>query len=518
MTIEFASADLIAGLLSPSAYPHEVGEVELVETHISWVFLTGEYAYKVKKPVDFGFLDFSTLAKRRHFCEEEVRLNRTWAPDLYIEVDPITLVDGKPRIAGAGEPVEYTVRMRQFAYDMRLDRQLALGELSVQDMSELATEIARQHLDARPVEHCERLLRVTQQQARDNYTALMGKVPRAFLAAQRRWMESKLEDYGPIMEERSRNGYFRECHGDLKLANIVRRPEGIRAFDCIEFNRDLREIDVVADYAFLTMDLKVRGAAHLASAFLNRYLEITGDYRGACLLPIYEVYRSLVRAKILGIKLRESCITETAAGDRRAMKRYCALARLLTRRRRPLLVAMTGYSGSGKSWLSKRLVPGLAAIRLRSDLERKRLANLDPAADSQSGIASGLYDRATTDAVYDHLLQTAGELLRAGLNVIVDASFLSAAHRQLARQTAEDSGAGYVLLETVAAETELRERLTDRNGRESVSEADIDVLRHQLESSDPLAADEAGATITVNTEEKIDIPGLNAEIYRIARA
>jgi aminoglycoside phosphotransferase family enzyme len=308
MTIEFATADLIEGLLSPAAYPHEVGQVELVETHISWVFLTGEYAYKVKKPVDFGFLDFTTLAKRRHYCDEEVRLNHPWAPDLYLEVVPITAVGGNLRVAGDGKPIEYAVRMRQFGYDMRLDRQLAIGELGVDDMYELATEIASQHLHAKPVKPSERLLLVTKKQIRDNYAALAGEVPDAFLAAQRRWMEAKLEDYGPVIDERSKQGFFRECHGDLKLANIVRLPEGIRAFDCIEFNRDLREIDVVADYAFLMMDLKVRGAADLASVFLNRYLELTGDYRGACLLPIYEVYRSLVRAKILGIKLSRSAL------------------------------------------------------------------------------------------------------------------------------------------------------------------------------------------------------------------
>ena len=385
MAIEFASADLIEGLLSPSAFPHEVGDVKLVETHISWVLLTGEFAYKIKKPVDFGFLDFTTLAKRRHYCEEEVRLNRSWAPGLYLDVVPITAVNGNPCVAGDGEPIEYSVHMRQFAYDMRLDRQLALGALGAGDMLELAAEIARQHLKAKAITPSARLSRVARKLIRDNYASLAGKVPDAFLAAQRRWMESKLEDYGPVMEERCEKGFFRECHGDLKLANIVRLAEGIRAFDCIEFNRDLREIDIVADYAFLTMDLKVRGAAGLASAFLNHYLELTGDYRGACLLPIYEVYRSLVRAKILGIKLRESGMAETAASDRRAMRRYCALARALTKRRRPVLVTMTGYSGSGKSWLSKRLVPGLSAIRLRSDLERKRLAGLDPKADSQSG-------------------------------------------------------------------------------------------------------------------------------------
>ncbi|MEJ2128643.1 MAG: AAA family ATPase [Woeseiaceae bacterium] len=517
MTIEFANADLIEGLLSPAAYPHEVGEVELVETHISWVLLTGEYAYKIKKPVDFGFLDFTTLAKRRHYCDEEIRLNRSWAPDLYLEVVPVTVVDGNPRVAGEGTPIEYTVRMRQFAYDMRLDRQLAIGQLGVDDMLELATEIARQHLHARKIKPSAHLSRVTRQMILDNYESLAGEVPEAFLSAQLRWMKCELDAYGPMMDERSRDGFFRECHGDLKLANIVRLPEGIRAFDCIEFNRDLREIDVVADYGFLMMDLKTRGAADLASVFVNRYLEITGDYRGVCLLPIYEVYRSLVRAKILGIKIREAGALEAAASDRRAMKRYCAFARTLTTRQLPVLVAMTGYSGSGKSRLSSRLIQSLAAIRLRSDLERKRLAGLEPEADSQSGVERGIYDRNTTAAVYDQLLETAGELLRAGLTVIVDASFLSATHRRLAKQTAERSGAGFALVRTIASETALQNRLQFRSKSTSVSEADIAVLRHQLDSADPLTAVETDAAITVDTEEEIDISQLTSDIYSVSR-
>jgi aminoglycoside phosphotransferase family enzyme len=514
MTIVFATADLIEGLLSPSAYPHEVGEVGLVETHISWVLLTGKYAYKIKKPVDFGFLDFTTLENRRHYCKEEIRLNRSWAPNLYLEVVPITMVDGRPTISGQGTPIEYAVRMRQFAYDLRLDRQLALGKLTVEDALELAAEIARQHLVAKPVAPNERLLRATHQQIRDNYKSLAGVVPQKFLSAQRLWMERRLDDYATVIEKRSKEGFVRECHGDLKLANIVRLPEGIRAFDCIEFNQDLREIDVVADYAFLTMDLKVRGATDLASAFLNRYLELTGDYSSACLLPIFEVYRSLVRAKILGIKLRESGISQTAAGDRRAMRRYCNFARSLTRQQRPVLVAMTGYSASGKSWLANRLTPHLGAIRLRSDLERKRLAKLSPTADSKSGLESGIYDRATTDTLYGQLLETAGELLHAGLNVIVDASFLSASHRRLAKQTAENSDAEFRLLRTVASETELEKRLRHRAKRASVSEADVGVLHYQLESADPLAVDELDETITVDTEEKTDTSVLASTLRR----
>jgi aminoglycoside phosphotransferase family enzyme/predicted kinase len=515
MTIKFATADLIEGLLSPAAYPHEVGKVELVETHISWVFLTGEYAYKVKKPVDLGFLDFTELSRRHHYCDEEIRLNRCWAPGLYIDVVPITGVNGAPRVAGEGMPIEYAVRMRQFGYDMRLDRQLAIGELGVDDMLELGTEVARQHLRARKIKPSEHLSRVTRQLILDNYESLVGDVPDAFLSAQMRWMKQKLEDYGPRMDERSEAGFFRECHGDLKLANIVRLPDGIRAFDCIEFNRDLREIDVVADYGFLMMDLKMHGATDLASIFLNRYLELTGDYKGACLLPIYEVYRSLVRAKILGIKLREAATSMTAVSDRRAMRRYCALARVLTSQRRPLLIAMTGFSGSGKSWLSSRLVPSLFAIRLRSDLERKRLAGVAPTADSQSGIGSGIYDRETTTIVYDKLLDTACQLLRAGLNVILDAAFLNASHRQLARRTAERAGARFALVETVASETELQRRLQHRGDRTSVSEADIAVLRHQLNTAEPLSADESDAAISVDTETEIDIAELTATIRRI---
>ena len=517
MTIEFATADLIEGLLSPAAYPHEVDQVELVETHISWVLLTGEYAYKIKKPVDFGFLDFTTLKKRHHYCDEEIRLNRSWAPYLYLEVVPIAVVDGSPRVAGEGTPIEYAVRMRQFAYDLRLDRQLAIAELSIEDMLELATEIARQHLHAKKIEPSERLLQVTRQLILDNYEALAGEVSDEFLSSQLRWMKSRLDDYGPAMEQRGKEGFFRECHGDLKLANIVRLPEGIRAFDCIEFNRDLREIDVVADYGFLTMDLKLRGAADLASVFLNRYLELTGDYKGACLLPIYEVYRSLVRAKILGIKLRETGTSETAASDRRAMKRHCAFARMLTTQERPVLVAMTGYSASGKSWLSSRLVPSLVAIRLRSDLERKRLAGLGPEEDSHSGIASGIYDPETTADVYATLLDTAGELLRAGLNVIVDAAFLDASHRQLARQTADRAGARFALIRTVASETELHKRLQRRSESRSVSEADLAVLRYQLDSADPLSADEIDAAITVDTEGEIDTPKLVSQLGQLLR-
>jgi len=506
---------LIAGLLDPAAYPHPVRDIELVETHISWVILTGEYVYKVNKPVDFGFLDFTTLQKRHHFCREELRLNRNWAPDLYVDVVPIAVQDGHPRIAGTGTPVEYAVRMRQFDQDMRLDRQLQAGDLGSEDMQELAAEIGRRHHKAKRVLPCHQLIRATKDLILDNYDALAGDVPDAFLEAQRTWMAEQLIAHDAAMRQRCEDGFFRECHGDLHLGNIVRLPEGIRAYDCIAFNRKLRDIDVVADYAFLTMDLRARGATGLAAEFLNRYLEVTGDYAGACLLPIYEVYRSLVRAKIYAIRQRERRVS-AAAGDRRGILHYCALASLLTTRRQPVLVAMSGFSGSGKTRLSDRLLAELPAIRLRSDLERKRQAGLGPADDSHSGIGSGIYDEAMTLAVYDRLLDSAGKLLHAGLDIIVDATFLDARHRRKARQTAEQSGAAFVIVQTVAPEHVLRDRLLLRSALADVSEANLAVLRHQQRAADPLTTDERSATVIVDTERESDAYATVKEIRRVA--
>lgn len=505
----------IQDLLSAAAYPHPVSRVELLETHISWVVLTGSFAYKIKKPVNLDFLDFSTLERRHHFCEEELRLNRSWAPELYLEVVPITQVDGVVRVGGEGTPIEYAVRMRQFDHAARLDRLIQRGRLSNDDVIELAEEIARRHKSARRVTPTPRLQATTEKLIWDNFDELQGEVPDQLLHRLRAWLQSRIDMHRPILQERGHNGFFRECHGDLHLANIVRLEEGIRAFDCIEFDRELREIDVVADYAFLAMDFITRGVVGHAYTFVNRYLEKTGDYIGSCLMPMYVLYRAMVRAKVAVIGREQHAARTDRAEDRHTINRYCALARACISDRRPVLVLMTGLSGSGKTWLSTRLVPALPALRLRSDLERKRMFGLDETAVSESGIGAGIYEAEASHAVYQRLLATSEKLLNAGISVILDAAFLDAGYRRLARRLARSCNVRCVMINAVADEQTLSLRLNRRKASGDFSEADLEVLRHQVATRDPLETNELAMTITVDTAEDIDVTALVARIREL---
>ncbi|MDZ7769262.1 MAG: AAA family ATPase [Woeseiaceae bacterium] len=511
-------SDLVAGLLSPEAYPHAVERVELVQTHISWVLLTGEFAYKVKKPVELGFLDFRQLGQRRYFCEEELRLNRFWAPDLYLDVVPIVQQDGCPRVGGNGPAIEYAVRMRQFDQALRLDNQLEASRLSADDMLELATEVAARHHVAERVGPAKRLQRVTRRLMWDNFDDLVGEVPQERIAALHRWTKASLSLHETQLRERCDKGFYRECHGDLHLGNIVRLAGGIRAFDCIEFSEDLRRIDVVADYGFLVMDLEARGRIDLAYTFLNRYLEVCGDYGGVTLLPLYVVYRCLVRAKVAAIRRRERALGESRDEDTATLEHYCELAQAWTRPRTPVLVVMTGLSGSGKTWLSTRLLTALPALRIRSDLERKRLYGLEEKADSHSGIASGLYDRTADHAVYERVFECARSVLVAGFDLIVDAAFLDAGSRKQARQLAAECGAGFVLVQAAAPLSVLQERLQRRAAAGSdASEAGLAVLQHQRDTADPLDSSELASAVTVPTDAEVKIAAVAAAVRKAGR-
>ena len=513
--ITAADSSLVESLTNTAAFGHAVNSVELIETHISWVILTDDYVYKIKKPIVLDFLDFRDLQRRKFYCEEEIRLNQPWAPDIYLDVVPITIVDDQPCFDGEGTAIEYAVRMRRFDDGLRLDTQLDRGLLSATDMKELGRNIAARHTAAPVVDESQRdrVVALTKSFIWDNFTALDGFIDSSELERLHQWTEAELQTIEPVLWQRFDDGYFRDCHGDLHLANLVRLPGGITTFDCIEFNADLRQIDVVCDIAFLIMDLVARERHDLAAHFLNRYLECTGDYAGMSLLSLYFVYRCLVRAKVAAIRCQEQRAGSEMAIDRTEVFRYCDMARRQAAERVPILIVMSGMSGSGKTWVSDQLLTVIPAIRVRSDIERKRIFGLNETEDSSSGIGKGIYTKQASRQVYEILFSAARMILEAGHNVILDAAFLTETDREAAIQIARHCASVPVILEVSAPVDSLRERILTRTCRaEDASEAGLAVLEHQIATVESFTPEEQSLVIAVDNFGEIDVPAIATAI------
>jgi len=506
---------LIEALLKPAAFHHACDNLELLETHISWIVLAGEYAYKIKKPVLLPFVDFRELAQRKFYCEEEIRLNRPFAPEIYIGVVPITVDAGQARFGGRGAVVEYAVHMHRFEQQLRLDQQLERGQLSVTDMHELGRNIAARHVAAAAVDSCQRArcIELTRQFMRDNFSALRDYLDASAWQDLWRWTSSELQRLDQLLWHRFDAGFVRDCHGDLHLGNLIRLPSGISTFDCIEFSTDLRHIDVACDFAFLVMDLVVRQRRDLAAHFLNRYLECTGDYGSLRLFRLYFVYRCLVRAKVAAIRCEERQLDVERQRDLSEVQQYGAIAAQNIVKRVPTLVVMSGLSASGKSWISRQLMATMPAIRVRSDLERKRMLGLEETEDSKSAIASGIYRAETNSRVYARLNEIAKEVLVSGHNVILDAAFLHQVQRSAALAVAREVGASCILLAVEAPPELLRERLRMRRAQASdASEAGIEVLEYQMATAEPLIdVEKRHAVVWHNTGEP-DVEPLFAQI------
>lgn len=511
---------LITGLLRPEAYSHPADTIRVAETHISWVLLAGDFAYKVKKPVDFGFLDFSTLERRRFFCDEELRLNRRHAPDLYLTALPITGRPQQPRMGGTGAALEYAVQMRRFDDALLFDRLASEDRLLPQHIDRLAETLAAFHARiARATPGDTHGLPDHQRQAAELNFSKIGPLlddsgDLAKLDTLQAWSRSEYARLESLMRRRKREGCIRECHGDLHLANIVLIDERPTLFDGIEFNEDLRWIDVQSELAFVAMDLEVHGASTLAWRLLNRYLEITGDYAGMVLLGYFRSYRAMVRAKIA---LLSRAQTEDPARRTELLARYRSYvdyALGLTRPAKPRLFITHGLSGSGKSHLSAQLAERLPAIRLRSDVERKRIAGLT----AEARTAGCVYSAEMTARTYGRLAELAGVLLEAGYSVIVDATFLNRASREVQKRVAEQRGAAFLIIDCRAPMAVLRERIQARaRAGTDPSEADSAVLDYQATHREAPGEDERAWTVPVDSTGESAMDGLLARIEDRAR-
>ncbi len=512
---------LIAALHEVQRYDHPVERVTLVETHISWVLLTGRYAYKIKKPVDLGFLDFSTLDKRHRFCEEELRLNRRLAPELYLAVVPIAGTPDNPQLGGAGAPIEYAVKMLQFPQEAQLDRVLARGELKPEHIDDLAARLADFHRHAAvagpdsPFGTPERVWHPVNENF-EQIRARIGETERPPLERLARWSRTAFEQLKDVFAARRRGGFVRECHGDAHLANMVLRDGRVVPFDCLEFNDNLRWIDVINEVAFTVMDLADRGQPAYAHRYLNGYLEHTGDYEGLMLLRFYQVYRALVRAKVAAIRLRQPGLSDADRGQIGENYRgYIELAGRYTRPTRPVLMIAHGLSGTGKTTLTQALVERLGAVRLRSDVERKRLHGLAATARSGSALNTGLYTAEAGARTYDRLADLARAIIDAGHTAILDATFLRRAQRDRLRALAQELRAPFLILAFEASASTLRERVTIREqAGVDASEAGLAVLEHQLASAEPLADEERAQALVIDTDRLPTAGELSERVLR----
>ncbi|MFC3283880.1 bifunctional aminoglycoside phosphotransferase/ATP-binding protein [Litchfieldella rifensis] len=489
---------LIRALQDPGCYDHPVNGVEIRETHVSWIVLTGDYAYKIKKPLDFGrFLDASTLERRRRLCEQEVRLNRRLAPHLYLAAVPISGTSRKPRMGDASAPIEYAVKMRQFS-----DRHLFSN---LQRSGELSFELIDDLIDQLVVFH-EQAARVEEDSPLGTADTVLGIVVREFALIMQRLQDAtdrqRLQGVALRVEEahtrlydtferRHREGFVRETHGDIHLGNAVRHEGRTLMFDGVEFNDELRWSDVGCDLACLLMDLEAKGEVAFANHALNRYLELSGDYELVRLLGFYKLYHAVARAKVTMLRDPQPDLAE--------YHHYLTLAERYADFQFPYLVIGIGVAGSGKSRFTGEMVRRLGSVRVRSDVERKRLHGFSPQVDSsRQGV--DIYTPETTRRTYWQLAKLTGVLLESGLPVCIDATCLRREQRDLLRHQAEARGLPVLMVSFEADDATLRRRIEKRarRGGDS-SEASLAVLERQLANREPFSDDERRQLVHLDT-------------------
>ena len=476
----------------------EGAPVRVVETHVSWVLLAGALAYKLKKPVRLDFLDFTSLAERRRCCAEELRINRRFAPDVYLDVVDVRRGSNGPCFDGDGQVLDVAVRMRRFADGALWSERLAAGTLDPVHIDAFAPRLAAAHAAAvaAPAD------------AGFGAPALRARVVEGLVVpidawagaglssvsewpVVRAWLRAEVARLDHHWHERLRAGAVRECHGDLHLANVVQEGDEAFAFDAIEFAADLRWIDPLDDLAFLVMDLLANGRRDLGFRLLNAYLEASGDYEGVPALRFFLVSRALVRAKVAA--LRRSGGEETADA---AALRYLRLACALALDSDPRLAITCGLPGSGKTFVSQSLAETVGAVRIRSDVERKRLFGIASLESSRDRVAGGIYGAAATERTYARLRAVARSLLEAGWPTLVDAAFLRRVERDSFRALAAGCAAPFAILHCRADMALLRERIAARGARgDDASEADLAVLERLATTAEPLDVDELESTI-----------------------
>ena len=505
------SEALRRALQQPVIYPEPTTTVEMRETHISLVFLTDDYVYKIKKPVNLGFLDFSNLHRRRFYCEQELELNQRLSTDVYLEVVPIRQDNSRYTFHGDGAVVEYALKMRRLPAERSLEALLQQGALPPETMERLAQHLVAFHT-AHPLPGPGPYGSVDQARAdwEENFVQTADRRDKTLLPKTyehiRQAVTVFMARHAEWFTARVRQSRIRDCHGDLRAEHVYCEPEHIQIIDCIEFNQRFRYIDVASEVAFLTIDLERLGAVDLAQHFVQAYVQCSGDMTLYRLLDFYRCYRAYVRGKVTGMQLEALLSPEQhAVLTQRAERFFTLAAQYATRLSRPLLLITTGLIASGKSTVATGVAAALDMPLLRSDVVRKALAGLSPQTSAQDAYGAGIYSASATRHTYDVLVAEARAALTHGYSVLLDASFAQQAERQRLAALAQEVGADYCLLECQASEEVLRTRLQARQHMPaSISDAREDILAAFQRDYEPIQAGEAACHVSVDTTRGVE--------------
>lgn len=487
---------LLQSLLRPEAYDDTPRFVDFRQTHISYLFFTDLYVFKIKKPVDFGFLNFTSVDRRRFYCEEEVRLNRRLSPDVYLGVVEVRQSTEGAAFTGDGQVIDYAVKMRRLPGERMLDFLVETGAVKEADILRIASTIAQFHLDAGRSDEISQSGSVAsvRQNWSENFSQVAQfaeeSIPARDLAILQEWVTRFLSDNRELFAQRVDGGFIRDCDGDLHLANIC-IGDNVWIFDCIEFNNRFRYIDTASDIAFLLMDLDYHFRRDLARVFLDEYCLLTGDYGCLAMVEFYKVYRAFVRGKVASLTMRDLGVSlEEREIARETAKSYFRLARgyVVRHHLSPTMIMIGGMIGSGKSTLAAHLGRELGVEHLSSDRLRKELFSPEVLAEQEYG--QGIYTNEADATTYSELLTRAVNLLKNGDSVIVDATFRRISDRQRFRQCTEEAGASVCLVFTDALEEIILKRLSARKDNpDQFSDGRPEIYRSMCESfewPDPL--------------------------------
>jgi uncharacterized protein len=509
-------SSIIDSMTRPDFYPHRPQTVELVQTHISCVFIAGDDVYKVKKPVNFGFLDFTTLEKRKFYCEEEVRLNKRLAPSIYLDVVPIAQDEqGRLTLSGTKKIVDYAVHMKKLPLDAMLKILLARGQADANIMDAVAGRIARFHQEAETGGVIDEMgsVKTIRHNHEENFTQTEQYIDVTIPAYQYRFIKDYVERFlavnKALLETRVADHKIRDCHGDLHLEHICIADE-IMVFDCIEFNKRFRMSDVAAEVAFLTMDLDYNGYPAQARDFVNSYLKYSGDADMHALLNFYRCYYAYVRGKVISFRLDQKEIPEAGRAEikKTALKYFDLAYTYAACLEKPVLMLTAGLIGSGKSYQARHLAQRLGAEVIRTDVLRKELLRIAPAEKHHESFGQGIYAGDITRKTYEKAVELAAEKINQGKPVILDASFKSRSDRALAVDLAGSLGVPLYVIECVCPNNIVKARLEKRMlESDNPSDGRWEILQEQKKQYEEINEIPDGSYFKVDTS-------LQPEIFR----